>query len=30
MRVSFASRSKMPPEVQHAFFDLDEVALQVA
>jgi hypothetical protein len=30
MRVSFASRSKKPPEVQHALFDLGEVALQVA
>jgi hypothetical protein len=29
MRVSFVSRSKMPPEVQHALLDLDEVALQV-
>jgi len=30
MRVSFVSRSKMPPEVQHTLLDLDEVALQVA
>jgi hypothetical protein len=30
MRACFASRSKMPPEVQHALLDLDEVALQVA
>jgi hypothetical protein len=30
MRVSFVSRSKMPPEVQHALLDLGEVSLQVA
>jgi hypothetical protein len=30
MRVSLVSRSKMPPEVQHALLDLGEVALQVA
>jgi hypothetical protein len=30
MRVSFVSRSKMPPEIQHALLDLDEVTLQVA
>jgi len=30
MRACFASRSKMPPEVQHALFDFDELALQVA
>jgi hypothetical protein len=30
MRVSFVSRSKMPPEIQHALLDLDEVTPQVA
>jgi hypothetical protein len=30
MRASFASRSKVPPKVEHALLDLDQVALQVA
>jgi len=30
MRVSFVSRSKVPPKVQHALLDLGEVSLQVA
>jgi len=30
MRVSFASRSKVPPKIQHALLDLGEVALQIA
>jgi len=30
MRDSLASRSKVPPKVQHALLDLCEVALQVA
>jgi len=30
MRDSLVSRSKMPPEVLHAFLDLGEVAFQIA
>jgi hypothetical protein len=30
MRASFASRSKMPPEILHALLGLGEVPLEVA